>query len=394
MNDKELGPVLDDIQLVNGISAINGILRLICEVTGMGFAVIARVTKQDWIACAVNDNINFGLAPGGGLALNTTICHEIEQHRQPVIIDNVLLDPYYQNHPTPALYGFKSYISFPIMLSDGSFFGTLCSIDPNPAQLNNFKITEIFKSLADLIAFHIESRKELETGHRRLAEEQQQAEWREQMIAVLGHDLKNPVSALLLSTEALQQSGLNPMQAKFSSVILNTGYRIKGLSENLHDFASTRLGSGMQLTVEPNQALELLLQQIITELQTVFPGRSILPTIEPGLVAAFDKKRMAQLFSNLLGNALIHGDPTQPVQVNAIRQANEYLVTISNGGKKIPAENLEHIFQPFYRANTEGYRQGLGLGLYIAAQIAKAHHGRLEVYSDDTVTSFSFYLPV
>lgn len=102
------------------------------RVTGMGFAAIARVTGERWVACSVKDDIAFGLEPGGELKLETTICHEIRESRQAVIIPDIATDAVYRTHHTPALYGFRSYISFPILLPDGRFFGTLCAIDPEP----------------------------------------------------------------------------------------------------------------------------------------------------------------------------------------------------------------------------------------------------------------------
>src|ERR1700744_3361162 len=101
----------------------------------MGFSAIARVTEDRWITCSVRDEILFGLVPGSELKVETTICHEIRQSGDPVIIDHVALNPAFANHHTPAMYGFQSYISVPILRRDGTFFGTLCAIDPNPHRL-------------------------------------------------------------------------------------------------------------------------------------------------------------------------------------------------------------------------------------------------------------------
>jgi GAF domain-containing protein len=118
------------------IDAVPLILDVVCRSTGMGFAAVARVTQDRWIACAVRDEIEFGLLPGGELAVATTICDEIRAAGEAVIIDHVAEDQAYCGHPTPAKYGFQSYISMPIRRSDGSFFGTLCAIDPRPARLD------------------------------------------------------------------------------------------------------------------------------------------------------------------------------------------------------------------------------------------------------------------
>ena len=124
-----------DIAAVSRIEAVPTILDVVCRTTGMGFAAVARVTEDRWIACSVRDEIAFGLQPGGELKVETTICHEVRDSREAVIINNVAEDPFYASHPTPALYGFQSYISMPIIMPDGRFFGTLCAIDPRPARL-------------------------------------------------------------------------------------------------------------------------------------------------------------------------------------------------------------------------------------------------------------------
>ena len=125
-----------DVARIQRIDAVPRILDIVCRTTGMGFAAVARVTDARWIACAVRDAIEFGLTPGGELEVSTTLCHEIRQHGEPVVIDHVKDDAVYCGHPTPAKYGFQSYISVPIRLSDGSLFGTLCAIDPKPHRVN------------------------------------------------------------------------------------------------------------------------------------------------------------------------------------------------------------------------------------------------------------------
>lgn len=144
-----------DIEAITRIPIVPKLLEVVCRTTGMGFAAIARVTEDKWVACSVRDEIHFGLEAGGELKLETTICNEIRQSGEAVIIDHVDQDKVFAGHHTPAMYGFQSYISMPIICRDGSFFGTLCAIDPKPAKLNNPAIIGIFKLFAELIAFHL-----------------------------------------------------------------------------------------------------------------------------------------------------------------------------------------------------------------------------------------------
>ena len=153
-----------------------------------GFAAVARVTAGRWVACSVRDHIQFGLQPGGELKVETTICHEIRQHGEPVIINDVAQDAVYCGHPTPAMYGFRSYIAVPIVMPDGTFFGTLCAIDPSPRNLATPEIIGSLKLFAELIAFHLDANYRVAETEATLARERELSELREQFIAVLGHD--------------------------------------------------------------------------------------------------------------------------------------------------------------------------------------------------------------
>ena len=117
-------------------SAIRSILERVCRLTGMGFAAVARVTDERWIACQVLDRIEFGLVPGDELRIKTTICNDIRELGTAVVIDQVSADTEWRTHAAPMLYGFESYASFPVFLDDGSFYGTLCAIDPAPRDLS------------------------------------------------------------------------------------------------------------------------------------------------------------------------------------------------------------------------------------------------------------------
>jgi len=133
---------------LGGNEQLQAILRDICATTGMGFAAIARVTEQRWIACLVEDRIDFGLDPGDELKIHETICDEIRDSGAAVVIDDVSDDIKWSRHPIPVIYGFKSYCSFPVYLEDGTFFGTLCAIDPEPRRVTDEAIIEMFANYA------------------------------------------------------------------------------------------------------------------------------------------------------------------------------------------------------------------------------------------------------
>lgn len=149
--------LLADIARVQHIDVIKSILADVCRITGMGFAAVARVTEDRWIACQVQDDIGFGLEPGDQLEVRTTICDEIRSDQKGVLIDNVGQEPAWNTHPTPIMYGFKSYISVPIIREDGSFFGTLCAIDPAPRETSLSKVRDAIEGFARTIARELDA---------------------------------------------------------------------------------------------------------------------------------------------------------------------------------------------------------------------------------------------
>lgn len=379
-----------DIEQINQITAVNKILEVISSTTGMGFAAVARVTKDRWIACAVNDKINFGLGVGGELKVETTLCQQVMDEQKEVVIDHVAEDPIYANHHTPRLYGLQSYISIPIFLTNGDFFGTLCAIDPNPAMLNNEKTINMFKLFAELIAFHLESLQNLIDAQVKLSEEKKNAEIREQFIAILGHDLRNPVGAISSAAQLMFRTSLDEKHLKLAKIIQDSTIRVRGLIDNMLDFASGRLGEGIVLNYNNENNLQETLNQIIVELRTVYPEREIFADLNLNYPIDGDYKRIAQLFSNLLGNAITHGSKETPIIVTANSSSDLFELCVINKGNKISAETEKHLFKPFSRGKVHQGQEGLGLGLFIASEIAIAHKGQILVNSTDEETCFTF----
>lgn len=381
-----------DIQDISNIPVIPRILEVICKTTGMGFAAVARVTDQKWIACSVKDEINFGLVPGGELELKTTICHEIRQSGHAVIIDHVAEDPLFLNHHTPLQYGFQSYISMPIYRKDGTFFGTLCAIDPRPARLKESQVVEMFKLYSELISFHLQGLDRVDLAELQLKEERQALKLREQFIAILGHDLRNPLGAVSTSAQMILRQPLDDKTRKLAEIVKNSSFRMKELIENVLDFARADQGSGIALNIQENQPISELLQEVITELQAIYPDRRIDFEEDLAFAVTCDGSRIAQLFSNLLGNALTHGDKNGVIKVQAISGADFFQLSVSNEGKRISEERIANLFQPYVRGEGKNGSEGLGLGLYICSEIAKAHGGKLLASSDDQETCFRLML--
>jgi signal transduction histidine kinase len=382
-----------DIESVQRIDAVPKILDVICKTTGMGFAAVARVTEDRWVCCAVRDDIQFGLLPGRELPLETTICHEIRQSHRAVVIDHVAEDAVFSGHHTPAKYGFQS-ISMPIFLVDGGMFGTLCALDPRPARLNTPETIGTFQLFAELIGTHLDAMDHYVATSTQLMDERKSSELREQFIAVLGHDLRNPLAALSSGARLLRKAKSTDDATKIESMMQDSVNRMANLIDNVMDFARGRLGDGIILNRTANEPQEPLLAQVIAELQSTHPDRAIEVDIKIDKPVDCDGARIAQMFSNLLGNAITHGDAARPIVVHAATYPNSFELFISNSGRKISDEAMKHLFQPFYCGSIQPSMQGLGLGLYIASEIAKAHGGALDVISTDEEIRFTFLMPL
>jgi signal transduction histidine kinase len=379
-----------DIDAIAKIDSVTTILDVVCRTTGMGFAAVARVTEDRWVACSVLDYIAFGLRPGGELKVETTICHEIRQRGEPVIINCVAEDPAYCGHLTPAMYGFQSYISMPILRKDGSFFGTLCAIDPKPAKLKDPKIVGMFRLFAELIAAHLDSVDQIALSEQLLARERAFGAMREKFIAVLGHDLRNPLASLVSGAKLLMRKHEGePESRQILLLMQGSVLRMRGLIDNIADFARSRLGSGLTLDLEADaHLLERTLDQVVDELRTAHPDRSIIADFSVDHDVPLDHGRVAQLLSNLIGNALSYGDVEKPVRVSAKADKSSFELAVENVGPPIPEKTLSTLFEPFARGESGRNVEGLGLGLFISSEIAKAHGGTLKVTSNEAATRF------
>jgi signal transduction histidine kinase len=383
-----------DISLISAIAAVPTILDVICRTTGMGFAAVARVTEARWIACTVRDEIQFGLKPGDELKIDTTICHEIRMNREAVVINHVDKDDTYGDHPTPRMYGFQSYISMPIFLQNRDFFGTLCAIDPRPALVNSPEILGMFKLFAELIAFHIDAADRLEASESKLLAEREASELREQFIAVLGHDLRNPLGAISTGAMMLGEIAPNPQTSTIVGMMRGSITRMAELIDDVMDFARGRLGGGITVHRVSDQPVEPVLDQVINEIRSIWRDRTIEMDFQLTETFRYDPQRLAQLFTNLLSNAMTHGKPDTPVRVRATSSGGTFELSVANAAEPIPAATLQRLFHPFSRAEANQSQQGLGLGLYIASEIAKAHGGTLEAASTVEETRFTFSMPV
>ncbi len=237
--------------------------------------------------------------------------------------------------------------------------------------------------------------RELKTLHAQLEasllDERAASALREQFIAVLGHDLRNPLSGIGGGVELMMRRGLpDERRALVGAMVLASVRRMAGLIDDVMDFARGRLGSGLTLDRNADEPLEPVLRQVVAELHTAMPDRNVSVAIDLGEPVDCDRRRIAQMISNLLGNALTHGDPSDPVRLEAATRDGWLHISLANSGTPIPPALMDTIFEPFARGKHRPSQEGLGLGLYISHQIAVAHGGTLEVVSTGVETRFTF----
>ncbi len=225
--------------------------------------------------------------------------------------------------------------------------------------------------------------------------EQETAVLREQFIAVLGHDLRNPLAALAAGVRMLEQRETltNRGQVVVKEMGASIG-RATDLVANLLDFARGRLGDGLTLDRNSDEPLTPTLEQVVTEISSIAPDREFLSNFSIAEPVDCDRARIAQLASNLLSNAVTHGAPGLPVEIEAYTRDNRLILSVANGGMPIAPEARDQLFQPFFRGSVRRSQQGLGLGLFIVSEIARAHGGTMEVASNEEETRFTFSMPL
>jgi signal transduction histidine kinase len=384
----------DDVRTVSRISAVPSILQIVSETTGLRFAAVARVTENSWTACAVLDQLGFGLKVGGQLDVTTTLCHEIRGSRDPIVIEKASEDTHFCGHPTPKMYGFESYISVPIIRRSGEVFGTICALDPLPAKLKDGKTLRMVELYAELIAAQLEIEERLVQSQSALAGEIEAGGLREQFIAVLGHDLRNPLFAITAGIRGLLRRPSEEKAALILSQMQQSATRMSDLVDDILDFARAKLGGGIAIERRAVHNLGDELEQIVAELQSTHPDHEIRADIAVTGPVNCDPHRIGQLFSNLLANALTHGASDAPVTVTTRQSEGEFELSVTNTGPSIAPETMGRIFEPYSRPPDGNRHAGLGLGLYIASEIARSHGGSIAAASTPAAgTTFTFRLP-
>jgi signal transduction histidine kinase len=223
-----------------------------------------------------------------------------------------------------------------------------------------------------------------------LNRERELAEFREMFIGILGHDLRNPLSSISVTAASLLRRGhLGEQETESVGRIIRSSERMARMIAQLLDLTRARLGNGLPVEVKPTDLREVC-RDVIEEFET-----PIQLDVEGDVTGTWDQDRLAEVLSNLAGNAIEHAAPGTAVIVKARSEGAEAIVEISNQGDSIPTNVLPFIFEPFRQAQRgkTSANGNLGLGLYIAHQIVLSHHGTLDAHCADGTTTFVMRLP-
>lgn len=221
---------------------------------------------------------------------------------------------------------------------------------------------------------------------------------KEMFLAMLGHDLRTPIGAVLTSAKfMLETQELTEPHLTLTSRIVSSSTRMNQMVGALLDFTRSRLGGGIPI-VATKMNMGKVVHDVVNEISAAQPGRTIEVDARGALKGEWDCARITQVLTNLIGNALEHGSDRTVVKVDVHGDDNEVSVAIHNRGAAIPEDQLDGIFAAMKRQGMAGKADGpsanLGLGLYIADQIVHAHKGRIDVEStEERGTTFTVHLP-
>jgi signal transduction histidine kinase len=370
------------VETIAKSDSIATLLLLASEIAGSDVALLARVSDDVWTVCAAQEIDAAAVASGHRLPVGQPVHVRLGLTGVPISI--VL-----------SASCIACGVATPVVLANARYFGVLCALDPTSLNRADERIESKFKYLSAVIASQID---QLELRHQdknAFLDEQSAGQLREQFIAILGHDLRNPLHAIVASSDLLSRQLVYPAHAQIAGRIKTNARRMASLIDDVLDFARARLGGG--ITVELTEVANINggLMTVVQEFQDAQTNCKILPDFQVNRSVRCDLGRLQQVASNLLGNALTHGRPNQPIRINATNDEHDLVLEVWNSGEPIPAESLSKIFEPFWRHSVSASRNGLGLGLHICSQIVRAHHGRISVTSSsENGTQFTARLPL
>jgi two-component system, sensor histidine kinase and response regulator len=228
--------------------------------------------------------------------------------------------------------------------------------------------------------------------HRQRQQLEETLKLAETFMAAVGHDLKNPLNAIVLGAELILANPENPQNRETAERLRSSSHRMARLIDDLFDLARARLGGGVPIITAPTD-LAVIVRRTVGELETAHAGRKITFSPRGDARGVWDGDRLAQVASNLLANALRHGAKDTPIAVSLLCDDEAIELSVHNEGQISP-DVQPHLFDPFHPTIDRPQAEGLGLGLFIVHQIVSAHGGTVHVDSSEAEgTTFRVKLP-
>jgi signal transduction histidine kinase len=251
-----------------------------------------------------------------------------------------------------------------------------------------------FTDVAELARFHDAMDQLISESVTRFSEQVKQS--KERFLAILGHDLRSPLGAIMTSSAFLLETAkLEESQMGLLNSIARSAGRMNDMVKDLLDFARTRFGDRIPIE-RKDLDLHEFMDKVVAEVRASAPDRKVEVQTSGDLRGRWDADRLAQVLTNLLGNAVEHGTPGTPINLTAHGEQRDVQLSVQSRGPTIPEKDLRHILQGMKDPEQDGKRdrRHLGLGLYIVDKIVAAHGGSVDVRSsDESGTTFTVRLP-
>lgn len=376
---------------------IDDVLATLAGVSGMPAVLLTRVDDIRWRIWA-----SFARATESATALDRlhgakelpaemTYCRSVCVQDAPLVVADARCDERFRDHPAHRELGVVSYVGVPFRIGSGPALGALCAFDLRP-HVGLDRVIPHFELLARLLSHELRWASEARSSLAALQHEAEVASSRERFLASVAHDLRTPLTAIRMSAHLVLR-GAHAVDRVLSSAgrVLHAADRMARLIDDLLDFARGRLGSGIPIFPEEIADVGRFLRDLLEETAAAYPGRALRWSVELAdhVRVAWDRDRIAQCVENLVGNACEHGARDAPVSIRIDCEEHEVRVDIVNGGEILPGR-ISHL-DPF---GPRASRRGLGLGLFIADRVARAHGGQVTLASHAGQTRTLLTLPL
>ncbi len=287
----------------------------------------------------------------------------------------------------------QAWVFVPLLIED-RVLGTLTLTFPKPTKASPEE-KAFLEALASLCAQALERSRLYEQARKATLDARVRAEFAERFVGIVSHDLRSPLQVISFAAAVLSRGDLDDRRLQAVQRIVSANARAGRMIHDLLDFTQAQLGGGIPIQRVPVDLAALASEQV-EDARSIYEARAIQLKCEGDLAGRWDADRLRQILTNLLGNAVQHGDPAAPIEVDLQDKGAQVVLRVSNRGKPLPPDVLPHLFDAFRRSSGRSTNpdRSLGLGLFITRAIVQAHGGHVEAQSsEDGKIAFVAYLP-